>query len=130
MTVPPQRGGITQAGPAVPSAFNADQLRASLAGAGAGIGMAAFLGETYQDKILGKIFLYLAPLIAVILSAFFEWILISLERNSRRKKAKIRYASVQAMLNATTLDPDRKSELDQEQIEIENEALRWGFPLA
>ncbi|MFI0817161.1 hypothetical protein ACH4TX_11725 [Streptomyces sp. NPDC021098] len=129
MTIPPQRNGITQTGPAVPTPFNADALKASLAGAGAGVGLAAFVGESYQDKIAGKVFLYLAPLIAVLLSALFEWILVTLELVSRRKKAKIRYASVQAMLNVQNLDPARKAELDQEQIEIENEALRWGFPL-
>ncbi|BCL23288.1 hypothetical protein [Streptomyces tuirus] len=129
MTIPPQRTGITQTGPAVPTPFNADALKASLAGAGAGVGLAAFVGESYQDEIAGKVFLYLAPLIAVLLSAFFEWILVNLELVSRRKKARIRYASVQAMLNVQNLDPARKAELDQEQIEIENEALRWGFPL-
>ncbi|MEW1615318.1 MULTISPECIES: hypothetical protein [unclassified Streptomyces] len=129
MMIPPQRNGITQNGPVVPTPFNADALKASLAGAGAGITIAAFVGESYQDKAVGKAFLYLAPLIAVLLSAFFEWGLVNLELVSRRKKARIRYASVQAMLNVQNLDPARKAELDQEQIEIENEALRWGFTL-
>ncbi|MEU9541020.1 hypothetical protein [Streptomyces mirabilis] len=129
MPIPQQRNGITQAGPPVPTAFNADTLKASIGGAGAGMAMAALLSANAAEKLWGKVFLVLAPLFAVVLSALFEWLLISMERLSRSKKAKIRHRLVQGMLTQPSLTPERKDELNQELIEIQNEALRWGFGL-
>ncbi|RSS21777.1 hypothetical protein [Streptomyces sp. WAC08452] len=104
-------------------------LKASIGGAGAGMAMAALLSANAAEKLWGKIFLVLSPLFAVILSAVFEWVLISMERLSRAKKAKIRHGLVQGMLTQASLTPERKEQLDQELIEIQNEALRWGFTL-
>ncbi|MEU0037336.1 hypothetical protein [Streptomyces sp. NPDC006333] len=129
MPIPQQRNGITQAGPPVPTAFNADTLKASIGGAGAGMTMAALLSGNAAEKFWGKVFLVLAPLFAVVLSAVFEWLLISMERLSRSKKAKIRHRLVQGMLTQPSLTSERKDELNQELIEIQNEALRWGFAL-
>lgn len=91
--------------------------------------MAALLTASAAEKVWGKIFLVACPLIAVVLSACFEWALISMERMSTAKKARIRHQLVLGMLSQTNLTPERKEELDQELIEIQNEALRWSFVL-
>ncbi|MEU0739510.1 hypothetical protein [Streptomyces sp. NPDC006134] len=129
MTIPPQRNGITQAGPPVPTAFRADKLIASLSGAGAGMALAAVLSTQAAEETLGKVFLIACPLLAVVLSALSEWMLISMERMSRAKKARIRHKLVQGMLTQPALTPERKEELTRELIDIQNEALRWGFAL-
>lgn len=129
MTIPHQRssGGILSS--SAPTAFNSDSLKASLAGAGAGVGLAALIDAKDGGTLAGKAFLYLCPLFAVVLSAIFEWVLITLDRMTTRKRARARLAVAEAALADPNIEAARKEELTQVIIQTQNEAMEWGIKL-
>ncbi|CAL9423588.1 hypothetical protein [Streptomyces sp. enrichment culture] len=128
MAIPQQRSSGTFSSSA-PTAFNSDSLKASLAGAGAGVGLAALIDANDGETLAGKAFLYLCPLFAVILSAIFEWVLITLDRMTKRKRARARLEVAKAALADPNIEAVRKEELTQVIIQTENEAIEWGIKL-
>ncbi|MES4908430.1 MULTISPECIES: hypothetical protein [unclassified Streptomyces] len=93
--------------------FNADQMNASFGGAGTGIGLAAFADNLGPESIWGKLFLYLAPVVAIAFTIVMSWIFAKLEQREIRNQNAKAIATVEAEINSPDCSILRKQELQE-----------------
>lgn len=91
--------------------FNADQMNASFGGAGTGIGLAAFADNLGPETVWGKLFLYLAPVVAISFTVVMSLIFAKLEQREIRNQNAKAIATVEAEINSPDCSFVRKQEL-------------------
>ncbi|WP_405521168.1 hypothetical protein [Streptomyces canus] len=86
-------------------------MNASFGGAGTGIGLAAFADNLGPETVWGKLFLYLAPVVAISFTVVMSLIFAKLEQREIRNQNAKAIATVEAEINSPDCSFVRKQEL-------------------
>ncbi|MFB8126192.1 hypothetical protein ACFVG1_33020 [Streptomyces bacillaris] len=86
-------------------------MNASFGGAGTGISLAAFADNLGPESLWGKLFLYLAPVVAISFTIIMSWTFAKLEQREIRNQNTKAIATIEAEINSSDCSMMRKQEL-------------------